>query len=159
MFWNLLDYEPLAYAYIYALFVGSFHALLVSAAAIVLIPRLVLSGWARYFQTLRRFFLLNALLLAFGILGNSIWMALVYTRLYISQDTLVDFFPFIPFGQWALDVEFGGKRGSLLNGAGLWQLRSLWALLASLVWILTILVYRRITKRHFLISSLGVQAR
>ena len=143
---------PLADAICYFMFVGLIHAFLVSAAALVLIPRLVLSGWARYFRTLRRFLLINALLLAFGILGNAVWMTFIYNRLYISQDTVVDFFPFIPFGQWALDVEWGGKPGSLLNGASLWELRGLWVLLASLVWVSMLLTYRKITKRPLLIA-------
>jgi hypothetical protein len=126
--------------------VGSFHALLVGAAAIVLIPRLILSGWTKYARTVGCFFLFNALLLAFGILGNCLWIKLVYARLYISQDTLVDFLPFVPFGQWVLDVDYGGKRGLLLNGTSLWHLRSLWAMLASAVWTLTMLTYRRILK-------------
>ena len=148
---RLLDYDPVAYAYMYVLFVGAFHALLVGAAAVMLIPRLVLGGWRKYLRTLRRFLLFNALLLAFGILGNSLWMTFVYGHRYISQDTVVDFFPFIPFGQWALNVEWGGKTGSLLNGASLWELRGLWALVAGMVWTATVLVYRGITQGSLLV--------
>jgi hypothetical protein len=149
---RLLDYEPFESAFIYVLLVGAFHALLVGAAALVLTPRLALSGWRKYLRTLRRFLLFNALLLAFGILGNAIWMAFVYGHRYISQDTVVDFFPFIPFGQWALNVEWGGKTGSLLNGASLWELRGLWALVAGPVWVSTVLIYRGITKGTLLVT-------
>ncbi len=75
-------------------------------------------------------------------------MALVYGRFYVSQDTVVDFFPFIPFGQWALDFEYGGKTGFLLHGARLSQLRVLWLLIAFLVWALTILSYRGILRKR-----------
>lgn len=149
-FQRLLDYEPFEFACIYVVLVGAVHALLVGAAILVLVPHWVLNGWSRYLRTLRRFLLFNALLLGFGILGNSIWMAFVYAHLYISQDTLVDFFPFVPFGQWALNMEWGGKPGSLLNGASLWELRGLWALVAGLVWTLTVLSYRGITKGSLL---------
>jgi hypothetical protein len=143
-------------AYIYVLLVGAFHALLVGAAAVVLVPRLILSGWSKYLRTWRRFLLFNALLLVFGGLGNLIWMMLVYDHRYISQDTVVDFFPFIPFGQWALDMEWGGKTGSLLNGASLWELREIWALVAGVVWLFTILIYLRITKAPLLAKLLRI---
>ncbi len=149
---RLLDYEPFESAFIYVLLVGAFHALLVGAAALVLTPRLALSGWKKYLRTLRRFLLFNALLLAFGILGNLLWMTFVYRHRYFSQDTVVDFFPFIPFGQWALDVEWGGKTGSLLNGGSLWELREWWALVAGLVWSATVLIYRAITKGSLLVT-------
>jgi hypothetical protein len=149
---RLLDFGPVADAYMYVLLVGAFHALLVGAAALLLIPRLFLSGWAKYSRALRRFLLFNALLLAFGILGNAIWMTLVYGHRYLSQDTVVDFFPFIPFGQWALNTERGGKTGSLLNGASLWELREIWALVAGLVWTATVVIYRAITKGSLLVT-------
>jgi hypothetical protein len=153
---SILLGSAFADAYFYVLFVGGFHALLVGAAVILLIPRLVLGGWAKYFRALRRFLLLNALLLVFGILGNAVWMTFIYDNRYISQDTVVDFFPFIPFGQWVLDQEWGGKTGSLLNGATLWELRGWWALVAGVVWALTFLIYQRVTKGSLLPKLLRV---
>jgi hypothetical protein len=144
---NLLGYEPLADAYFYAFTFGALHALLVCMAALALLPRLVRSGWERYLRTLRRFALFNALLLVFGMLGNSAWMTFVYRHLYTNPDNVFDFVPFFPFGSWAI-----GYSGSLLGGTGMGQLQALWTLLAAVVWALTFLAYRGITKGTLLIQ-------
>lgn len=78
--------------------------------------------------------LFNALLLSLGCAANSIWMVTIYERWYTSADTVVDFLPFLPFGQWVLDQEFGGARGRLLGGATLRQLQALWLAVAAPVW-------------------------
>ena len=70
-----------------------------------------------------------------------------YERLYISADTVVDFYPFIPFGQWVLDVPFGQDRGRLLNGASLREVQMIWAVVAGAVWCATVLVYRAVASR------------
>lgn len=140
----MFDAERLMDAYLYLVWVGLlFHATLIGLAAVALIPIFFRHGGLGYMRSLGRVVLFNALLLACGALGNHIWMAFVNDRLYVSQDTVVDFYPFLPFGQWALDVEFGGESGRLLGATQLWQLKVLWALLAAGVWALTVLLYRR----------------
>ena len=70
----------------------------------------------------------------------------MYDRLYYSQDTVIDCFAFIPFGQWVLDQEWGGETGALLAGAELWHLQALWLLFAALAWGTAALVYRRVAR-------------
>jgi hypothetical protein len=144
---SLLGQEPLAYAYFYALLFGALHALVVFMAALALLLLLPRSGWAGYFRTLRRFALFNALLLAFGMLGNSVWMTFVYRHFYTNPDNIFDFVPFFPFGSWAI-----GYAGSLLGGTSMGYLQGLWTLLATLVWALTFLTYRGITRGALLMQ-------
>jgi hypothetical protein len=70
-------------------------------------------------------------------------MLLAYERWYVSADTVVDFLPFIPFGQWVLDFKYGSFQGHLLNGAHLWQLQLLWLSLAGVTWASSVAIYRR----------------
>jgi hypothetical protein len=131
---------------IYFLFGGAFHLMTFLLLALLLSPIAFLRSSARYLFLIERIGLFSGLLLLIGAILNALWMVLVYQRLYYSQDTLVDCFPFIPFGQWVLDVEWGGKTGALFAGAKLWHLQALWLLFAAVAWGTTMLVYRRVAR-------------
>src|SRR5215213_5752542 len=106
----------LGHFFLYTFLVGSFHLLVFFLLALLLIP-VVFRSSSLYFSLIERVGLFSALLLLSGALANSAWMALIYDRLYFSQDTVVDFFPFIPFGQWVLDVKWGNEPAARLVGA------------------------------------------
>ena len=132
---------------VYLMLVGLAELVLLGVFALCALPFAIRRGWRWYWQGVGRAIALAALLLGFGVLANSIWMLVAYHRWYVSADTVVDFWPFIPFGQWVLDHEFGNVRGRLLGGATLRQLQLLWLVLASGVWLGTILSYRRMFRR------------
>jgi hypothetical protein len=138
---RLLD--PLIYLYL----VGLIQLLVLGLASLCALFFVRGRGWRWY----RRFVLHAAafavFLLLFGAIANSAWMLLTYDRWYVSADTVVDFLPFIPFGQWVLDAEFGSSRGHLIGGGSLPLLRALWFALASVVWLSTWLAYRRLLRR------------
>jgi hypothetical protein len=72
-------------------------------------------------------------------------MLMTYNRMYVSADTVVDFFPFFPFGHWVLDAELGTGRGRLMNGVSLRDVQVIWGAVAAAVWIATFALYRRMT--------------
>ena len=81
--------------------------------------------------------LLNLFLLLWGCLGHYVFLSLTFEKSYISIDRLVDWYPFIPFGQWVLDQGFGGEwHGHLIGSATLSQLRLVWLSIALPVWLL-----------------------
>ena len=89
------------------------------------------------FASFRAWVLVNGCLLALGCLGHWVWLSITWHKLYVSVDRLVDFYPFIPFGQWVLDQGFGNMRGRLLNDTSLWELRLIWAAISIPVWVLS----------------------
>jgi hypothetical protein len=113
--------------------------LLVSVVALTGVP---VWGWRAYWMRVGRWTVFAVLLLVVGCAGNSVFMVAAYERMYKSVDTVADFLPFIPFGQWVLDREWAGHHGSLLNGASLPQIRALWGAIAAGVWLTTLLLYR-----------------
>jgi hypothetical protein len=131
---------------LYLLVAGSFHLLIFLLLALLLSPLAFVRSSARYLSLIERIGLFSALLLLTGAVLNNVWMVLVYDRLYYSQDTVVDCFAFIPFGQWVLDQEWGGETGALLAGAELWHLQALWLLFAALAWGTAAVVYRRVVR-------------
>jgi hypothetical protein len=130
---------------IYFLCAGAFHLMTFVLLALLLSP-IAFRASARYFFLIERIGLFSMLLLLTGAILNAAWMVLVYQRLYYSQDTLVDCYAFIPFGQWVLDQEWGGKTGALLAETELWHLQALWLLFAALAWGTAALVYRRLAR-------------
>ncbi len=85
----------------------------------------------------RAYVFFNGFLLLWGCLGHYAFLSLTYEKSYVSVDRLVDWFPFIPFGQWVLDQGFGGEsHGHLIGSATLWQLRLVWFAIALPVWLL-----------------------
>jgi hypothetical protein len=109
---------------------------------LVALVRVPSHGWRDYRRLVGRSLVFGSVFLVAGCIDNSVFMLVAYERMYVSRDTVVDFFPFIPFGQWVLDSEFAGRRGQLLNGASLRQIQLLWAAIAAPVWCSTIWFYR-----------------
>lgn len=94
--------------------------------------------------------LLNVFLLIWGCLGSAIFMSLASGKLYVSVDRMVDFYPYIPFGQWILDDGFGGdSHGALLGHATLWHVRMIWLATALPVWVLAV-ASTKLVLPHFL---------
>ncbi len=137
---------------IYFFFAGVFHVASFVLLALLLSP-IAFRSSARYLFLMERIGLFSSLLLLTGSLVNGVWMGAVYNRLYSSQDTVVDCYAFIPFGQWVLDQEYGNETGALLNGAELWHLQALWLLFAAAAWGMAVLGYRRAAARMSDISS------
>jgi hypothetical protein len=131
---------------IYFLVAGGFHLVIFLLLALLLSPIAFVRSPARYLSLIERIGLFSALLLLTGAIFNNVWMVLVYDRLYYSQDTVVDCFAFIPFGQWVLDQTWGSETGALLAGAELWHLQALWLLFAALAWGTAAAVYQRIAR-------------
>ena len=115
-------------------FVQSLGALLIAPFFFPIARRLRDTSFPR---PLRAYLVFNGCLLLWGCLGHYVFTAVTYGRLYVSADRLVDWYPFIPFGQWVLDQSFGQQRGHLIGTATLWQLRLIWLAVAAPVWILT----------------------
>lgn len=130
---------------IYLIFGGAFHLVTFLLLALLLAP-IAFQSSARYFSIIERIGLFSSFLLLTGAILNEVWMLFVYQRLYYSQDTVVDCFPFIPFGQWVLDQEWGGEKGALLAGAELWHLQALWLVFAAIAWGSAWSVYRRVAR-------------
>lgn len=131
---------------IYFLVAGSFHLLSFLLLALLLSPIAFVRSPARYLFLIERIGLFSALLLLTGAMLNAVWMVLVFDKLYYSQDVVIDCYPFIPFGQWVLDQEWGGETGALLAGTDLWHLQALWLLFATLAWGSAALFYRRASR-------------
>jgi hypothetical protein len=115
-------------------FVQSLGALLIAPFFFPVARRL--SG-ASFPTLLRAYLIFNAFLLFWGCFGHYLFHSVTFGRLYVSADRVVDWFPFIPFGQWALDQTLGPQRGHLIGTSTLWQLRLIWLAVAAPVWLLT----------------------
>jgi hypothetical protein len=144
--WCPFPTDGLASIYFYFLIAGALHLLAFLLLALVLSPLAWTRSIDRYLALIERIGLFSVLLLLTGTILNAAWMTLVYRRFYYSQDTIVDWFPFIPFGQWVLNVTWGNKTGGLLGGAELWHLQALWLLFTVLAWSTAIFGYRRIVR-------------
>ncbi len=124
-------------AFVYLLVGGgvqSAGALLVALFFFPIAHRLTPASWR---QLISAYLVFNAFLLIWGCLGHYTFLAATYGKLYVSMDRIVDWFPFIPFGQWVLDQTLYGPRGYLIGDTSLWQLRVIWAAVAIPVWVLT----------------------
>jgi hypothetical protein len=122
------------------------QAMLSLGILLLLIPIGFIKGWVLYSKFLLHIILFNVSLLFFGCIGNSIWMLLTYNKLYVSADTVVDYFPFYPFGQWVLDQTFGSFRGNLLGSGSVSQLQIIWVAITSFVWSSAIAVHIRLRR-------------
>ena len=127
-------------------FVQAFGALLIAPFFFPIARRLSDTSFP---SVLRAFLIFNGSLLLWGCLGHYVFTAITYGRLYVSADRLVDWYPFIPFGQWVLDQSFGQQHGHLLGGASLWHLRLIWLAVAAPVWLLTYVSTRFMLRLRF----------
>ena len=115
-------------------FVQLLGALLVAPFFFAVARRLSDTSFSRL---LRAYLVFNAFLLFWGCFGHYAFHSITFGRLYVSADRVVDWFPFIPFGQWVLDQSLGQQRGHLIGTATLWQLRLIRLAVAAPVWLLT----------------------
>ena len=81
--------------------------------------------------------LFNVLLLIFGCLGNYAFHIIGNGKLYVHVDHVVDFVPFIPFGELWIFHKHADAQGHLLGNTSIWQIRALWVAIAVPVWLLT----------------------
>ena len=87
-------------------FVQALGALLIAPFFFPIARRLRGTSFSRL---LRAYLIFNGCLLVWGCLGHYAFTAFTFGRLYVSADRLVDWYPFIPFGQWVLDQSFGNS--------------------------------------------------
>jgi hypothetical protein len=127
---------------VYLAVAGSIELVTLLCMSAIALVRIRPWGWRSYRLRVRRWSVFAAILLVIGCIGNSVFMAVAYERLYVSRDTVVDFLPFIPFGRWVLNDEWAGQKGALLNGASLLQIQLIWAAVAAAVWSASVLIYR-----------------
>lgn len=118
----------------FAGFVQTGGALLIAPFFLPIPQRLRSTSFA---SVLHAYFVFNGFLLLWGCLGHYAFHVTTFGKLYVSADRLVDWYPFIPFGQWVLDQSLGDLHGHLLGSATLWQLRWIWLAFAAPVWLLT----------------------
>jgi hypothetical protein len=122
-----------AFYLIAAGFVQSLGALLIALFFFPFAQRFSNTSFPRL---LRAYLVFNAFMLFWGCFGHYTFHSITFGRLYVSADRVVDWFPFIPFGQWVLDQSLGQQRGHLIGTATLWQLRLIWLAVAAPVWLL-----------------------
>jgi hypothetical protein len=119
----------------------AFGGLLQTLAALLAAPVFLAIGHFFFHRTLRAllrvYLVFNGFLLFWGCLANYAWLSLTLNKLYMSADRLVDWLPFVPFGQWVLNQSLGPIHGHLIAPATLWQLRFIWLAFAVPVWVLT----------------------
>lgn len=113
-----------------------FWAIIVAPFAYLISSRI----WRLPFHNfLSGYVVFNAFLLFWGCFGSYTFMAISFGKLYTSVDRIVDWYAFIPFGQWVLDDGFGGDaHGHLIGNAKLHELQLLWLAVALPVWLLAI---------------------
>jgi hypothetical protein len=123
----------------YVLFVGLYQALFAAVVAVAILPFMSRVTQRSYGSLLSYFAVLNAFLLVWGGLGNSLWLHLTTNRLSVADDCPV-WAPFVPFGRWVLDSAAGWSGGwQLHGGATVGQLQWLWAAIAVPVWAISFL--------------------
>lgn len=110
-------------------------ALLLAPFFFPIAKRLKSTGFIPIF---RAYLIFNLFLLGWGCLAHYVVHILTFHRLYVSMDRLVDWIPFIPFGQWVLNQFLvPGQHGYLIPPAKLWHLRLIWLAFAATVWTAT----------------------
>ncbi len=121
-------------------FWGGFVQFCWSVLAAPFLYLIALQVSSKSFHTLlRAYIVLNVFLLLWGCLGNDVFLSIAYGKLYINtaSDRLVDWYAFLPFGQWVLDYGSGGEwQRQLIGGTTIWQLRLLWLAVALPIWLL-----------------------
>ncbi len=124
-------------SFYYVLFAGGVQCVGALLIAAIYFPLAIHFTGSSFTQLLWPYLLFNLFLLFWGCLGHYAFIWLTFDKLYFSADRVVDWYPFIPFGQWVLDQTLGPIRGYLIDGATLWQLRLIWGAVALPVWLLT----------------------
>ncbi len=126
---------------------GGFVQLFWSVVAAPFLYLITLCVSTKSFSSLlRAYIVFNVFLLLWGCLGSYIFRSIAFGKLYVSVDRMVDWYAFLPFGQWVLDHGLGEWRGYLISGTNLSQVQNLWFAVALPVWLLAI-VSTRLTLR------------
>lgn len=132
---------------LYVIFSGFIQAVLQTIVAVGLLPLLFLRRPGAYSRIMVAVMSFNIALLLWGCVANVMWGGIARDRLYFAGDPLIEFFPYFPFGPWAYDYVWGQGRGHLADGVSLTQARCVWAAVASAVWFLSYLTFRKWSKR------------
>jgi hypothetical protein len=132
------DLDPFPLEVFWYLLFGGIVQLL---AALIVAPIFCAIGYfvlrKSVYHVLRAYLIFNGFLLFWGCLGNYACLRFALDKLYVSADRLVDWIPFIPFGQWILDQSLGPVHGHLIPPATLGELRWIWLAFAVPVWLLS----------------------
>jgi hypothetical protein len=102
-------------------------------------PVFVVRGFDRWAAFVRRSGLFIAILFLFGAPGNAFFTLVMRDRYYYAADPIVDWLPWLPDPDFALDLPCGGH---FLNGATWWTVLGAWIVVALPVWIATIKTFR-----------------
>lgn len=102
-------------------------ALLLGTLFIVASPVAFWSGVWPALDAFRRIATFAGILVVCGVPANLLFVLAFRDRYYVTADPIVDWMPWIPSGNWILDVTCGGHY---LGGASVVTLRIAWALLA-----------------------------
>lgn len=125
----------------YLVFGGVASAAVLFVLLLILSPATIAIGARRALRHASSIIVFSTLLFLFGLPANVLYTLVMRERFYTDNDPIVDWLPWVPSGDWIIDV---ACRGHYLNGATVWFLRGGWALLAVPVWTLTVLAYRRL---------------
>jgi hypothetical protein len=125
---------------IYLFLVGGFQIALTLMAGTILAVVKVCSPTFQFVRAMCLFALLDFWLLAFGLIGDLVWVVAVHGNLYTNPDPLVDWLPFVLPGEWTIDPVC---HGALKPGVTWWEMYLAWLLIAAPVWTLTFVAYRR----------------
>jgi len=82
-----------------------------------------------------------AVVIVCGIPANLVFVLGLRDRYYLAADPVVDWLPWLPSGDWILDVPCGGRY---LGGASATTLRVAWAMLAVPTWGSALLICRHV---------------
>ena len=119
------------------LFLDGFYQLFwASGIAATILPLVSLAGRWNYLRLLIRFALFNAFLLAWGGIGNAVWLCLTADRFWVLDDAPV-WAPYILPTRAVFNHAGGGPDAwELLGQTTFPQLYLLWAVTAIPVWLL-----------------------
>jgi hypothetical protein len=124
-----------------ALTAAGFGILLVLAS-----PAVFMIGLERGAVLARHALVFVAVLFACGAPANAIFTLTMRDRYYYAADPFVDWLPWLPSGDWVLDIACGGHY---LRGASAWTLHWAWLALAIPVWALSIWCFRWLLRHEW----------
>ena len=134
-------FEEAFFYFVFSVMLTTFFSLV---WAMLTLPLSVPKGihvWLRRISPVVAVFILAVIA---GAAVDTMWFGLFHEKLYHMGDPLFHFSPFVPFGWWSLDRACGGH---LIGTVQMWQLRGLWFVCASAVWVLSIYVYKALRTR------------
>ena len=133
----------------YLLFGGIISGFLLVVAVLPGIALMVLFvGRHRAAELGRQVVLLCTIVFLFGAPANALFVHVMHGRYYIPGDTIVDWLPWFPSGDWSVDP--GAFGGRYLNGASARTVGLAWGALAVPVWTASVGAFTAIRKRQYL---------